>query len=84
MSKIEKLLEKFYKKPVPNDMTHDEIVKLAEYYGCIVVPGGNHPMKVVDKESGVVIPIPKHGKCVKEAYIIQLQELFDDIEARNQ
>lgn len=63
-------------------MTYDEIIKLAGYYDCQVIPGGNHPMKVVDKESGTVIPIPRHGNCVKEAYIVELRELFERIEER--
>ena len=82
MSQIEKLRKKFYSKPVRSDMTYDEIIKLSESYGCKVISCGNHPIKVVDKESGTVIPIPRHGNCVKEAYIIQLRELFDTIEAR--
>ena len=82
MSQIDKLRKKFYSKPVRNDMTYDEIIKLADYYNCKVISGGTHPIKIVDKESGTVIPIPRHGSCVKEAYIAQLIELFDTIEAR--
>lgn len=83
MSQIEKLKTKFYSKPVRNDMTYDEIKSLAESYGCTVIPGGKHPMKIVDKLSGTVIPIPKHGKCVKEAYITELRNLFNIIEERD-
>ncbi len=36
-------------------------------------------MKVVHPPSGTVIPIPRHGKAVKEAYIKQLKNLFDQI-----
>ena len=82
MSQIDKLRKKFYSKPVRNDMTYDEIIKLADYYNCKDISGGTHPIKIVDKESGTVIPIPRHGSCVKEAYIAQLRELFDTIEAR--
>lgn len=78
MSTIEKRLKKFYRKPIPNDITFDEVQSLAEYFGCIVAGGGNH-MKVVHPASGTVIPIPRHGKTVKEAYIKQLKGLFDTI-----
>lgn len=83
MSTVEKLRNKFFSKPIRNDMTYDEIVRLAEFYGCKVCGGGNHPIKIVDVESGTVIPIPRHGKCVKEAYIKELKELFEQIELRN-
>ena len=82
MSTIEKRLKKFYKKPIPNDITFDEVQSLAEYFGCIVVGGGSH-MKVVHPDSGTVIPIPRHGKTVKEAYIKQLKTLFDSIKEGN-
>lgn len=79
MSTIEKRLKKFYKKPIPNDITFDDIEVLANHFGCIVVTGGNHSKKVVHKESGTVIPIPMHGKHIGEAYIKELKQLFDSI-----
>lgn len=81
MSQIEKRLKKFYRKPIPNDITFDDVRVLAEYFGCIVVTGGNHIQKIVHKESGTVIPIPIHGKTVKEAYIKELKLLFDSIKS---
>lgn len=79
MSTIEKRLKKFYRKPIPNDITFEEVATLAEYFGCTVVGGGNH-MKVIYQPFGSVIPIPRHGKTVKEAYIKQLKLLFDKIQ----
>lgn len=80
MSRIDKAVEKFYKKPVPNDITYDEMKRVAEYFGCIVdTKGGKHPYRVVYPGNGTVIPIPVHGKTVKEAYISQLKKLFDYI-----
>ena len=77
MPQIEKLRRKFFEKPVRNDITFEEVEKLSEYYGCIVKkPGGKHPMKVIHVESGTVIPIPRHGKCVGEAYISELKTLY--------
>lgn len=82
MSTIEKRLKKFYRKPIPNDITFDEVQALAEYFGSTIVGGGNH-MKIVHSSSGTVIPIPRHGKTVKEAYIKQLKVLFDKIKEEN-
>lgn len=76
MSTIEKQLKKFYKKPIPNDITFEEMESLAKHLGCEVVAGSNH-MKVVHKPSGTVIPIPRHGKNIGEAYVKQLKKLFD-------
>ena len=81
MSTIEKLKKKFYEKPVRNDMTIDEVIRLAKHYGCDVLTGGNHQTRIVHKESGRVIPLPRHGKTVKEAYIMELRELFDEIDS---
>ena len=83
MSTMEKLLQRFYRKPVPNDMTFDEIERLAKHYGCQVFAGGRHSKKVVDVKSGTVIPIPMHGKHVGEAYISELKALFAEIETRS-
>jgi len=83
LSKIEKLRDKFYKKPIPNDITFDDVVTLAESYGCIIKSGGNHTKVVYDnKELGLyrVIPVPKHGKTIGEVYVKELKELFDAIE----
>ncbi len=82
MSTIGKLRKKFYEKPVRNDMTIDEIIRLAEAYGCEIRTGGNHQIRIVHKPTGRVIPLPRHGKLVKEAYIMELRELFDEIEIK--
>ena len=79
MAKIEKLLERLYKKPIPNDIRIDEVEKIVKHFGCIVQPGGKHPMKIIHVPSGTVIPIPIHGDTVKEAYIKQIKKLLDEI-----
>lgn len=81
MSTIEKLKKKFYEKPVRNDLTRCEVIRLAGAYGCTVLTGGNHQIRIVHKPTGRVIPIPNHGKTVKEAYVMELRELFDEIES---
>ena len=78
LSKIDKLLNKFYKKPIPNDITFDEVKNVMTHFGCIIDNGGKHT-KVVNKKYGRVIPIPRHGKFVQEAYIKELKELLDMI-----
>ena len=83
MSTLEKLKAKFYEKPIPNDISFDEVERLAKAYGCRVVSGGKHSKKIVDVPSGTVIPIPMPGKYVQEAYIKELKDLFAEIKARN-
>jgi hypothetical protein len=70
------------RKPIPNDITFDEVERLANAYGCKVLAGGKHSKKIVDVPSGTVIPIPMHGKHVQEAYIKELKDLFAEIENR--
>lgn len=80
MSRIDKLLKKFNKIPIPNDMTYDEIIVIAKYYGCHVrTDGGKHNLQI-GYFGYRMIPIPTHGKVVKEAYIKQLKMLFEWIE----
>ncbi len=81
MSTIEKLKKKFFEKPIRNDMTVNEVLRLARAYGCEVITGGNHQIRIVHRISGRVIPLPRHGNTVKEAYILELKELFEEIEA---
>ena len=84
MSTLEKLKVKFNEKPIPNDITFDEVERLANAFGCRVMSGGKHSKKIVDIPSGTVIPIPMHGKYVQEAYIKELKDLFAEIEARRE
>lgn len=42
MSQIDKLVKKFYEKPVRNDITYDELEKIAAHYGCSIKVGGKH------------------------------------------
>ena len=80
MSRIEKTIKKFYRKPIPNDITYEEMERVAKHFGCIVESkGGRHPLKVIHIPSGTIIPIPTHGSTIKEAYIKQLKDLFDII-----
>lgn len=83
MSTLEKLKEKFNEKPIPNNISFDDVERLAKHYGCGVVSGGKHSKKIVDVPSGTVIPIPMHGKYVQEAYIKELKDLFSEVEKRN-
>ena len=82
MSTLDKLKAKFNEKPIPNDISFDEVERLANAYGCRVISGGKHSKKIVDVPSGTVIPIPMHGKYVQEAYIKELKDLFAEIESR--
>jgi len=86
LSRQDKLRKRFFKKPIPNDFSPDELVTLingyvADGYNLTIVPGGKHPMKVVHIPSGTVIPIPIHGKQIGEAYIAQVKALLIEIGA---
>lgn len=80
MSQIDKLKEKFFKTPIPTDITIMDVKKLFEHYGCIFKDkGGSHPYKVIHKDSGTVIPIPLHGKHIQDVYVKQLKDLLESI-----
>lgn len=79
MSKIDKLLEKLNRKPIPNDIRIDELTRIAKHYGCQTVSGGKHQLKIIHVPSGTVIPIPCHGDTVAEAYIKEFKALLAEI-----
>lgn len=81
MSQFEKLRNRFYRKPIPNDIRIDEAIALAKAYGCEIHTGGNHQVKIVYKPTGTIIPLPHHGDTIKEAYVKELKQLFDQIES---
>ena len=79
MSQIQKLIDKMNKKPVPNDMTFEELEKIARRYGCDSESRGSHQRAIVHEETGTVIPIPCHGKHVGVAYVKQVKDLIESI-----
>lgn len=79
MTAIDKRIAKFYRKPIPNDITFADVEALAHHFGCEIKTGGNHSQKVVHRASGTVIPIPIHGNCIGESYVKELKVLFDSI-----
>lgn len=79
MTAIDKRITKFYRKPIPNDITFADVEALAHHFGCEIKTGGNHSQKVIHRASGTVIPIPIHGNCIGEAYVKELKDLFDSI-----
>ncbi len=47
MSTLDKLKAKFNEKPIPNDISFDEVERLANAYGCRVISGGKHSKNVL-------------------------------------
>ena len=81
MSKIKKLRERIFEKPVRKDITIFEVIRLAKAYGCNALTGGNHQIRICHPQTGTIIPIPRHGTTVKEAYIFEIQALILEIES---
>lgn len=82
MSTIQKLIEKFYRKPIPSDITYDELKRIASHFGCVIVDSGRnnrHSLHINHPSVSYGIPVPVHGKCVKEIYIKKIKELIDSI-----
>lgn len=72
MSQFEKAMEKLNRKPVPNDITYQELFYILTKLGFEIDKGqGKHPWKVRYRKFGIKFPIPIHGKTVDEAYIEQ-------------
>lgn len=86
MTQLGKRRKKLFQKPIPNDMTEEEIFSIAEQYGCSIHTGGNHQHKIVfnpDENCPIQqksIPVPSHGKNVPEVVIRELKQLIIEIE----
>lgn len=78
MSSIEKTKTKFFRKPIPTDITMVEVERLANYFGCKISHGANH-LKIVHPEGKKIVPIPRHSGDVRDVYIRELKELFEMI-----
>lgn len=87
MTKLDKRRQRIFKKPIPNDITEEEIFSIAEQYGCKIITGGNHQHRIVfdqGPDSPVqrkIIPVPSHGKSVPEIVIKELKQLIIEIES---
>ena len=80
MSTIQKRIEKFNRIPIPNDITFDEFVSVAEYYGFKVFKGGGkHGVALCHPKTHVKIPVARHGNLVKEIYIRELKEAIREL-----
>lgn len=80
MSTIQKQIDKFFRIPIPNDITFDEFFLIAKHYGFEKVTGnGGHAVAIRHTETHKKIPIPVHGNTVKEAYIKQLKDAIAEI-----
>ena len=87
MTVFDKRREKFFKKPVPKDIMVEDIIYLADRYGCDIEEGGKHSRVIFDPDKYPDCPIkytsiqiPRHPGPVKPAYIAQLKDLFIQIE----
>lgn len=76
MGKFEKAYEHFMSKPAPRDIKLEDVRYLAERLGFKVEPGGKHPLKISDPQTGEVFPVPEKNGYVKWVYVARLQEWF--------
>lgn len=81
MPTVKKLIRLIKEKPTRNDITKDDLIRVAEYYGFTVKTGGNHQIAICSDYHKRPIPIPDHGKFVKEAYVRLVAELIEEIES---
>lgn len=86
ISSIEKLREKFYKKPIAKDLTFNDAKRLLEYYGCIFTDssGGSH---FAVKHSGVrgTLTLPRHAQQNLKRYNVRdITKFIDEINEKEE
>jgi predicted RNA binding protein YcfA (HicA-like mRNA interferase family) len=68
MSKVEKLIDLFLRKPT--EVTFEDVVKIVEAFGYEEKPSGSGSHRVFIKKQNYPIVVPIHkGKMVKRVYI---------------
>ena len=81
LSTLKKSIDKFFRIPIPNDITFDEFFLIAKHFGFEKVTGnGGHGVAIRHIKTHIKIPIPVHGNTVKEAYIKQLKDAIAEID----
>lgn len=81
LSQFEKAWKKFNRKPIPNDITYDELFYIVTKFGFEVDKGdGKHPLKIRYRKLGIKLPIPVHGNHVKEAYIQEVKRAIEQVQ----
>lgn len=81
MPTVKKIINDIKEKPTRNDITIEDIMRVAKYYGCTIRTGGNHQIAICSEYLQRPIPIPCHGKYVKEAYVRLVADLIEEIES---
>lgn len=81
MSKLDKLIKRFYAERPPVDITWAELVVIAEAFDCYPLQKSRHRAIAHRSNPKWVFPIPVHsdGEPIKRAYIMELRELFREI-----
>ncbi len=78
MSQFDKAWDHFNSKPIPRDITFDELKYIVEHFGFEIENDGKH-VKIKHNDSGAKIPIPIHGKTVQYVYIKQVKEAINKL-----
>ncbi len=87
MSKKEKLLAKFKRKPIPSDVSFAEADKLLKLYGFIQRPPkrGSHHIYTHNINKTIKVNVPKErGKRIKKAYVQNIVKAIEAVLELNQ
>lgn len=78
MSKKDKLIEKFKKKPPPSDFTIGDVITVMEYLGYRLerIKGSHH---IFEKEGYDPLVVPDHSH-IKKAYIKKIRAIIIEFE----
>ena len=82
MSKTEKLIERFFSIPTPNDITIAELRTFASCFGFEIRQGSKHQY-LYHLDSRKRIPFPAHGKDIDDVYIRQLVNFIEKYDLPN-
>ena len=81
MSKRDKLLKKFFHKPIKKDLTFSELATLLESYGYVKLEGAGSAVKFYNKDKDSLINLHKpHPSDILKVYLIkQIQEKLKEV-----
>lgn len=72
MSRIQKLIDEFTRRPTPKDFAWDDVVKLLKHYGYEQLEGAGSRKKFVDEKNRKILLHKRHPDSTLLEYQIDL------------
>lgn len=77
-NKHKEILSKLYEVPTRSDISWDEVVKLFEALGAVIIQGNGSRIKIQYEESPLFMHKPHPGKWLKKYMVKKVQQFLQE------